>query len=182
MQNEYSKDAAIDESALDVELLRLPELTLKYGRIYAEWQKEVSRLEEEIKTKRSELIMEVNEDPEATVGKAKPNGADIEAYYRVDPEYKELKSELLEAQYETNMAEIAYKEISYVKKGSLSDLVKLHGQSYFAGPSMPKNIKKSRKEFEDLQGTVDANVDINSLKGTRKTKKKRKLKRNNVTD
>lgn len=136
----YEEDMRIEETALDVEWLEQAELAIKYGQIYAEAKKDVAVAEEELKVIRSELIRDANDDPEGTCGKAKPNAGDIEAYYRNHPDHKEAKKELIDLQYELDMAEIAKNEISFTRKLALENLVKLHAQQYFAGPKVPRNL------------------------------------------
>jgi hypothetical protein len=144
----YEEDVKIDQDALDVEWLGQASLGLKYGRNVAHWHHVVARLEEEKKTMRSELIMEANKHPEKCCGKEKPNAADIEAYYRSSENYQGVVSKLLDAQYEAEYAEVAKNEICYSRKSALENLVKLHGQMYFAGPKVPRNLSK---EWEEAQ-------------------------------
>jgi hypothetical protein len=137
---DYEKDILIDASALDVEWLEQGPLAVKYAKYAAKAASRVRRLEEEKKTVRSELILEANEDPKGTIGKDKPNAADIEAYYRNHKTYKEVIERLLEAQEDAVFAEIGKNEICFTRKKALEMLVVLHGQQYFAGPSVPRNL------------------------------------------
>lgn len=137
----YEQDIIIDESALDVEWVNQARLAVKYGRHWAECRQELTLAEENIKLVRSELIKEANENPEQCLGKGvKPTAPVVEAYYRNHKRHKAAKQDWVEAQFEANVAEIAYKEISYTRKAALENLVKLHGQQYFAGPSVPRNL------------------------------------------
>ncbi len=136
----YEKDITIDESALDLEWLNQAPLVLKYARNMAEQKYDVAKLREQKKTLRSELILQVNENPEECVMKKKPNTADIEAYYRNNEEYKNLIKTLLLLEKELEFTELAYQEISWTRKKALENLVILHGQQYFAGPSVPHDL------------------------------------------
>jgi hypothetical protein len=129
-----------------VEWLEQAELATSYGRHVAELRREVNRLEEQKKITRSELIQEANEDPQGTIGKDKPNAADIEAYYRRSKKYQEVVDDLNEAQYELELAEVAKNEIAFTRKAALENLVRLHGQQYFAGPSVPRDLSKERQQ------------------------------------
>lgn len=142
---DYERDISIDESALDVEWLEQAQLGLKYGRFIARLHKKVTLADEKKKTVRSELIMEANKFPVKCCGKDKPNAADIEAYYRNHPDYKEAVQNLIDAQYEAEYGEVAKNEICWTRKAALENLVKLHGQMYFAGPKVPRDLSK---EFE----------------------------------
>jgi hypothetical protein len=136
----YEDDIRIDETALDVEWLEQASLAMKYGRHYAECRRRLTLAEEKIKVLRSELIQEANDDPVKRCNKEKPNAADIEAYYRNDKRHKAAKAEWVEAQFELDIAEVAKNEISFTRKAALEALVTLHGQQWFAGPKMPRDL------------------------------------------
>jgi len=157
MELDYDKDVEIDETALDVECLEQPILAMKYIRNAVWMRKQERRASEIVKTTRSDLINEVNEDPQGTVEKAKPNAADIEAYYRRSKKYKQAKEDWIEAVYEADYAELAQKEISYGRKQSLENLITLHGQQYFAGPKIPRDLSQAK---EDRQKQSNQKVKI----------------------
>jgi hypothetical protein len=82
--------------------------------------------------------------------KEKPNAADIESFYRLDKIYQQLKSKWIEAQEEADFAELAQKEISWGRRSALENLVTLHGQQYFAGPKVPRDLQKERSKSQAL--------------------------------
>jgi hypothetical protein len=159
----YEKDSTIDPSALDVEWIEQPNLARKYGKHYAECVRTLAQAEESVKIIRSELIAEANTNPRKCCGKEKPNAADIEAYYRNSDLHKAAKTAWIDAEYELNMAEAAKTAITYGKKSALENLVKLHGQSYFAGPSVPRDLSKEWESKEN-QKSVDSKVKITRRK------------------
>ena len=112
----YEEDMTIDSSALDVEWLGQASLALRYGKHFVQLGLQVAKLQERKKTLRSELIQEVNRDPEKCCNKAKPNASDIEAYYRVHPDYQTLIEELLQAEYELQYADVAKWQIAATRK------------------------------------------------------------------
>jgi len=150
----YERDMLIDQSGLDVELLQQASLALKYGKHHAQLKLQVDKLQERKKTLRSELIQEANRDPEKCCSKTKPNASDIEAYYRAHSDYQELIEELLQTEYELQYAGIAKWEIAVTRKEALQYLVKLHGQQYFAGPSIPRDLDEEWKR-KVMQEEVD---------------------------
>jgi len=161
----YEQDMYIDESALDQELLDQAVLATRYGRHWAECKNTLTLAEENIKLVRSELIKEANDNPEKYLGgDVKPTGPNIEAYYRNHKRHKEAKDEWVEAQFEANVAEITYKEISYTRKAALENLVKLFIADYFAGPSIPKNITEEREtRKKELNQRVGAKLKRKSV-------------------
>ena len=145
----YEKDITIDESALDVEWLNQPTLAIKWGRHWSQCKKELAQAEEEIKVIRSELVKEANEDPDKYLGKGvKPTNPNVEAYYRTHKNHRECKQKIIDLQFELDNADVAKWEFSTSRKSALENLVKLHGQQYFAGPSVPRDLSK---EWEEKQ-------------------------------
>ena len=161
MELDYDKDIHIDETALDVELLEQSNLARKYGKHLVHIRKQEAKAHEKVKTCRSELVNDSNGDPQKTTGKSKPNAADIEAYYRRDKEYQELKQDWIDATAELEFAELAQREISYGRRRSIEGLITLHGQQYFAGPKVPRDLTKAR---EDRQKQSNQKVKIRRKK------------------
>ena len=145
----YEDDMYIYENALDYEILEQPTLAMKYGKHWAECQERFTRAEENVKVIRAELIQQVHENPDEHLGDVKPTAPVVESYYRNHRRHKRAKEEWIKAQYELNMAEVAKWEISNSRKQSLEQLVKLHGQQYFAGPSVPHDLTELRTEKRD---------------------------------
>lgn len=152
--NEYKNDMRIDENALDVEWLRQGDLEAEYIQKVSEARKERDWAWEELKTKRSELIMEVNSDPEGCCDKAKPNAADIEAYYRTHEDYKEIKKDLIEAEDVLKVSEDMKDAIHFTRTKALENLVRLFSEEYFAGPRIPRNIGDENAKRETRKQTT----------------------------
>lgn len=142
----YEKDMKIDDSALDVEWLEQAELAMRYGKYWADANRDLLRAEETLKITKAELINKVNSDPQGTVQKDRPTDTDKDAYCRTHPLYKEAVENLINAQYELDMAAIAKNEISFTRKAALENLVVLFSQNYFAGPSVARNLKVERSK------------------------------------
>lgn len=171
MSLNYAKDVRIDESALDVEWLEQGEIAIEYGKELARLRKKVSILDEKVKIIRSELINKAYANPEKLPG-GKVNMQVVEAYYRTHKKHKAAKDELIEAQHELDMAEIAKNEMTFTRKTALENLVKLHIAAYFAGPNVPRDLTKIRQDRE--KRTQEANEMIPSLKRKKKDKKNKK--------
>lgn len=145
MELDFNADVRIDESALDIEWLEQASLSIRYGEYWAKCKKRVAKCEERLKLVRSELVDAANRNPDKLLGEGnKPTAVNVEAYFRTHERHIEAKKELLQAQYELDLAEIAKNEISFTRKTALENLVKLHGQNYFAGPKLPRNLRFER--------------------------------------
>ena len=160
----YEKDLKIDLDALDVEWAEQASLALKYAKHLTNKKAKVAKLEERKKTKRSELIVEANANPFKLLNKKSPNAGDIEAYYRTNSEYKAIIEELLEEQEEAEFVELAFQEIAWTRKKELENLVILHGQQYFAGPKIPRNLS------QEYQKKQEQKVSDSKVKITRRTR------------
>jgi hypothetical protein len=138
----FEEDISIDVDALDVEVLRCGVIGKKYIRLAGHLRRLEKQAHEEVKNIRSDLINEVNKNPEKTTGKVKPNAADIEAYYRRNEGYKAAKQDWIDAAYEADFAERAQQEATYGRRKDLEYLIRLFERSYFAGPALPRDLSK----------------------------------------
>lgn len=151
MNIDFEADMSIDPDELDVEVLRQPDLYAKYARLQADAEHEMVLADEEVKVVRAELVREVNEDPDTTVGKPKATATDIEAYYRDHKRHREAKERWVEAAHTSKILMAAIFTLNQ-RKGSLDNLCRLHAQEYFAGPSVPRDLaeqSKARKQLQD---------------------------------
>lgn len=155
----YEEDIKIDESALDIEWLEQAPTAINYGVYWAKKKRQVELLEEEIKVLRSELTKKARKDPEKYFGKGKSaTDALVEAFYRSHEDHVALKQELIQAQFELDVAFVAYTQMGNTRKTALENLVKLHGQNYFAGPKVPRDITSERRNRESSRKQFNSKV------------------------
>jgi len=164
---DYERDSEIDITNLDVELLMQSEIARKYGKYLVYIRAQEKRSHERVKTIRSELVDEVNRNPIETTNKKSPNAGDIEAYYRRDEKYKQAKEEWIELAADLESAELAQREISYGRRRSIEGLIQLHGQQWYAGPKVPKNITDMEKTRENVRQRSNTKVGA-AMKRTKK--------------
>jgi hypothetical protein len=151
----YERDMFIDDSALDVEWLEQSTLATKWGMYYNDCKEEFTRSEENVKVVQAELNALVNEDPETHLGEGiKPTVANVDAFIRTHDNYKEAKERWIKAMRAMNDAEVIKNEISFTRKAALENLVQLHGQQYFAGPRVPRNLHDEREKRKSVQSRV----------------------------
>ena len=151
MAIDYAKDSKINVDALDIEVATQAEKEEKYIDQVRKLKTRSHRLEEELKTLRSELILRVNQNPQKYLGVDKATGPLIEAYYRTNKKYQKLKMAMIEAQDAAAVAEDMKDLFHFTRTKALDELVQLHGQNYFAGPKVPRNIKKEYERWEDRE-------------------------------
>lgn len=151
----YEKDTSIDESALDTEWLQQASLTFKYCQLEADARKAVDDTKAQLDIVEAELDKEIRNNPEK-FGLPKITESAIKSAILVNENHINAKDEYSQAQYELNMAQAAVRAI-YAKKDALENLVRLHGQQYFAGPSVPRDLSK---EWENRQKQTNSNKKV----------------------
>lgn len=165
---DYEKDTSIDESALDVEWLDQPKLTMKYTKHEAECKRHLAVCKADLDIVHSDLDKKIRTDPEK-YGLDKITEKAIMNVIQADQKYIDAQEAIRDAEYELNMAYGAVRAI-YAKKEALENLVRLFGQQYFAGPSVPRDLsgeweKKKRQEASNKK------VKMGSKKPVRRRRK-----------
>jgi len=164
MELNYQHDVQIDPNGLDLAWLNQAKLAIDYGNYYAKCLAAERQAEQNVKLVRSELQSAALADPSLCSG-GKATAIAVEAYYRTHPRHVAAKEEYLRTHAELVTAEIAKREIAVSRKAALQNLVTLHGQQYFASPSIPRDL--TRTEVEQQVG-VETNRRM--ARRTRRTK------------
>jgi hypothetical protein len=143
----YEDEMYIDENALDVELLEQPQLVVRYSTQLAEAKAEQALAKEAIDYEKAQIDFAVREDPDKFgIGKITENA--INNAILIEDSYRKLLTKYNEATRHVNILQGVVYAIND-RKSSLENLVKLHGQQYFAGPSVPHNLAELREEKRD---------------------------------
>lgn len=140
----YEKDAQIEEDALDLEWLDQPSLMMKYAIAAADARAELDRAKERLDIVVAQLDREIRAKP-SKFGIDKVTEAVVEHTILLQPKRQEASNAVIKAKYESDMAYNAVKSIE-ARKDALENLVRLHGQQYFAGPKVPRDLGWERKE------------------------------------
>jgi DNA polymerase II large subunit len=159
----YEQDMRIDETALDVEWLDQPSLMMKYAQISASTRMELDKAKEKLELVRAELDKAVRSNPDR-YSIDKITEAVVTAVIISHKDYQKASNTLIEAKYENDIAYGAVKAVD-ARKDALENLVRLHGQQYFAGPKMPRDLSF---EAQQKHNQKKANSVVGSM--TRKTK------------
>lgn len=137
-KNDYADDLRIDEEMLDVEWLEQPMLFMKYANKYADTQRDLDDVKQKLDILKAELDKEIREKP-SEFGIEKVTEGAIQSAILTNVSYQVMYDALLNTKYENDMAKNAVQAFN-MRKEALENLVKLHGQSYFAGPKVPHNL------------------------------------------
>jgi hypothetical protein len=138
----YAQDIKIDDQLLDVEWCEQPEKMVKYCSIMAEAEKTMDLAKEKLEAVKAEIDKDVRSNP-AKYGLDKITDKVAENTVVLQDQYKEASTAYINAKYEFKMAQGAVKAFEQ-RKDALENLVKLHGQSYFAGPRVPHDLAQLR--------------------------------------
>ncbi len=137
--SEFELDKRIDPEALDTECLRQPELFFKYAERAIEARGEADRLKLKLDLIQAELEIKVRHKP-AKYSIEKPTEAAIKATVALQPEIAEANDNYFSARDDAALLDKAVVAME-IKKRMIESLITLHGQSYFAGPATPRNLK-----------------------------------------
>lgn len=151
----YEQDVSIDEEALDVEWLQQADLTIKYCQLEAKARRKVDQAKEKLDVVEAELYQKICNNPEQ-YNLPKTTESAIAGAIKMTEEYKEASEAVHEAEYQLNMVQGAVRAV-YAKKDALENLVRLYGQQYFAGPSVPRDLSK---EWEKKQKQSSSNQKV----------------------
>jgi hypothetical protein len=160
----YEKDITIDESGLDIEWLNQPRLMIQYATHLAEMSLRLDKKKSLLELKKAELDKAIRGNPDR-FGVAKPTETAILNAIMMNEEYQEIEHQVLDAKYQVDIAKAAVRAIDG-KKDALENLVRLHGQQYFAGPKLPRDLS-AEWERKMSQRRVDSGV-AEKLRRTKK--------------
>jgi hypothetical protein len=149
----YEEDIKIDPTALDVEWLRQPELMIRYAKHSARMRIDLDEKKQALDIARAEADQLIRSNPEKYID-GKVTETAITNCILVNGNYKAAQKAFSDAKFESDMAQAAVNAFEQ-RKSALENLVRLHGQQYFAGPKMPRDLKW---EWEEKQKEVNAGI------------------------
>lgn len=165
---DYEEFMEIDEDSLDVEWLEQPKKMVQMVKIAAKVKINMERAKDNLAQVKAELAKKVRAAPEK-YGIEKITIDAVNDVVQTNAKYIEAYEEYLEAVYENDVASGSVKATEQ-RKSSLENLVKLHGQQYFAGPKVPRNLNEQATLFrEKVQRSKEVKSKIGKrLKRTKK--------------
>lgn len=147
-KNEFEKDLEIDPLQLDVMAGMQGELFFKWAEKATVAREMLDRAKLRLDVTEARMTYKARLDPDS-YGIVKATDKACENAVKKHPKYLEVYEEWIKAKKDWQMAEKAVEAMEQ-RKRMLEILVTLHGQQYFAGPSIPRNLaeafSKVRKE------------------------------------
>ena len=169
----YEQDVEISSDDLDIECLDQPTLMLKYGKHKAEMDKELALEKEKLDLVKAEIDKKIREVPEDFGITTKITETVITNTILANEDYRKAYKKYLDANYEHNVARSAVDAVSQ-RKDMLEALIRLHGQQYFAGPKVPRDLTA---EIQKKEKQKEVNSKIKT--GERSTPRQRRVSRLN---
>ncbi len=143
---ELEVDRSINPGELDVEATRQADLFFKWAERSVHARAELDRCKMELDTLQSKICLSIRAEPDK-FGLSKPTEAAVTARVSSDDQYLKAYKRMLEAKRESALSDRAVESLEQ-KKRMLEVLITLHGQQYFAGPSVPRNLVEAWKEHQ----------------------------------
>ena len=156
----YLEELSIDTDALDVEWLMQPQLFMKWAELYVEAELLHDKAKEKLEYVRASIDSKVRSNPsEYTKSEKKPTETQINGIITIDEEYKEASANFISAKKSFKNLGLALKAFEQ-RKSALENLVKLHGQTYFASPTvnsertLSESVRAANKRKEEVQDKI----------------------------
>ena len=144
--NELKQDRKIDPSQLDVEAAQQADLFFKWAERSVEARAEVDRKKLKLETVEARLQMNCRSHPE-DFDLAHVTEKAIGAAVLASEKYAEASNAYIRARETSAMIDQAVKAMD-IKKRMIEVLITLHGQQYFAGPSVPRDLVTAWQEHQ----------------------------------
>lgn len=142
--NRFQKDIEIDPGRLDLACVNQPALFFKWAEraITASTTVDKTKLSRDVKE--AQLEMACRREPTA-FGILKPTEGAIKAAIRQHDDWLKANEIYINAREESKLMDAAVNAMEQ-RKRMLEVLITLHGQQYFAGPSVPRDLVADWKE------------------------------------
>jgi hypothetical protein len=158
--NEFIKDKQIDPTQLDMECVKQPERFFHYAQESVKANHELDKAKLHLDVVKAKLDLQCRQSPE-DFGLVKPTESAVNAAVLCHALTLKAHEALLEARMNAKLLEAAVDAMEQ-KKRMLEIMVTLHGQQYFAGPSVPHDLVKDWQEYQEQLGK-----DVNEKQKTR---------------
>lgn len=132
----------IDLDSLDTECIRQPELVFEYSKHAAEMRRLQDIAKTNLEIIEAKVQKWIRKEPLRYLGIEKPTEAAIKSGILTHEKYQSALKELQDAVFNASVASAAVNSLEH-KKRSLQNLVELHGQNYFAEPSVTRENREA---------------------------------------
>lgn len=144
--SEFDNDKSIEPGQLEVEAVRQADTFFKWAERLIAAKAEVDRQKLAMDILEAKLQLDIRRNPQ-DFDLDKATEAAILATVKIHPKYIAAYDNFLKAREVAALLEKATEAMEQ-KKRMIEVLVTLHGQQYFAGPSVPRNIVETWATFQ----------------------------------
>ena len=152
-ERNYNDDISIDRDALDIGWTKQAQTFFKYAELAAKARDAMDRKKEKIDVLEATMGLKIRTNP-ASYGLEKITEGAVQSTILIDQNHIDAVAELADLKYEYEVLIAAVRALDQ-KKSALENLVRLQGQNYFAGPSVPREIGKEWAKDVERTGARD---------------------------
>lgn len=145
-REEMQNDRKIDPLQLDIEAVRQADMFFKWAERAIRSKAAADALEFDLDVLESRLQIQCRKDPEK-FGVMNATETAVKSAVRCSDVYITAHNEYTEAKVESSLLAQAVSAMEQ-RKRMLELLVTLHGQQYFAGPSVPRDLVAEWQEYQ----------------------------------
>lgn len=150
---EFANDVSIDINQLDVEAARQAETFFKWAERATEARALVDEAKLQLDTTEAKLQLDCRKNPRK-FGLERVTEATIVAAVKVSKRYIRYYDRWIRRRRTSAMLANAVMAMEQKKK-AIENLITLHGQQYFAGPSVPRDLAAAWMEYsQEREGRV----------------------------
>lgn len=160
-----AQDRLIDPSQLDLAAATQADTFFHWGEQATVARADMDQAKIQIELAENRLALECRKEPEK-FNLTKVTEAGITAAVKNHVTYQEAVDRYLEAKQESQLADVAVVAMEQ-RKRMIECLITLHGQQYFAGPSVPRDLFTAWHDRQEAQA-----VDLNKRQRARCRKTK----------
>lgn len=169
--DEFELDLKIDPEQLDVEAGMQGELFFKWASKATRAKSKVDRKKFALDILYSTLMSKARKNPES-FGLAKVTENALDSAVKSSAKYQEAYEEWLDAKESSSLYDRGVEAMEQ-KKRMIEVLITLHGQQYFAGPAVPRDLNAAFKDAQEKRSKdVKEKVQIRRRKKDKKKKEK----------
>ena len=143
---QFHADQKLDPTQLDLAACVQGEMFFHWAEQAVAARRQVDRAKLNLELVESQRAMEIRNEPQ-NYGLQKVTEAGIKEMVKVQTDYREAADHLLDARHESGLLDAAVTAMEQ-RKRMIEVLITLHGQQYFAGPSVPRDLGAAWSKYQ----------------------------------
>lgn len=145
---QFEQDRAIDPAALDVAALTQADVFFQWAMRATQAKTELEEAKLKSQLVESRLNLEARASPEKFLIEGRVTEAVIQSVVTLHPSFLKAQRRWIRAREKSVLLDRIVEAMEQ-RKRMIEVLVTLHGQQYFAGPSVPRNLAQAYQDYRD---------------------------------